>query len=74
MTKYKSTNGVQTGFVPGVGEIVNGVIEAPENWQHNNLFEKVVEQPKVAPAVPTASPTPEPLTPPAIPTQTKETK
>lgn len=64
MTKYKTTNGVQTGFVPGVGEIVDGIIEAPENWQHGANFEKVVETPKqeqptVALAAPAASPAPQ---------------
>lgn len=58
MAKYKTTNGILTGFVSGVGEIVNGVIEAPDNWRHGSNYEKIVAQPKAAPAAPAASTTP----------------
>lgn len=71
MAKWKTKNGVQTGFVPGVGEIVNGEIEASENWNAPN-FEKVTSQIQAAPAAPVP---PAPLvnpTPPQNP-QVKET-
>lgn len=59
MTLYKTKNGQMTGFVPGVGEIVDGKIESPVKLEGN--FEKVTEAPQTpAPAAPVASPTPAP--------------
>lgn len=64
MATYRTLNGQQIGFVPGVGEIVAGQIEAPENWQHNSNFEKVV--PAVAPQQPSAPAAPS-VSNPAVP-------
>lgn len=75
-TLYKTKNGMQDGFVPGVGAIVNGMIEGPDNLESPNLVK--VDQPQIAasqtaPAAPVASPQPTPapatniITPPAAP-------
>lgn len=65
MTLYKTKNGQQTGVVPGVGEIVNGKIEGPDNLESANLVK--VETQASAPVAPPASP-PAPQTPPEQPT------
>jgi hypothetical protein len=68
MALYKTKNGMLTGSVPGVGEIVDGLIEGPDNLEGPNLVK--VDQPQVAPAAPVASPQPTAPninTPPATP-------
>lgn len=62
MATYKTKNGQMTGFVPGVGEIVDGKIEGPDNLESANL-EKVESQTQVAspaPVAPVATPASQP--------------
>lgn len=75
MAIYQTKDGSKTGFVPGVGEIVDGKIEGPDNLESPNL-EKMTDQtqpsidaPVVAPVLPE-----QPQTQPAIQTTNEETK
>jgi len=55
---YKTKDGTKTGFVPGVGDIVNGKIEGPENLESANLVRVDEQTPppqQTAPAAPAAS-------------------
>ena len=53
MSKYKTKDGSQTGVVPGVGEIVNGILSnAPDNLENPNL--ELVADPKPVTPTPTA--------------------
>jgi hypothetical protein len=56
---YKTKDGTQSGFVVGVGQIVDGKIEVPDGViiENANLV-KVEDQPQTAPAAPVASNTP----------------
>lgn len=47
---YKTKNGMQTGFVPGVGEIVGGQIDSPVKLEGANLVE-VTEVPTPQPQI-----------------------
>lgn len=62
MVKFKTTNGVMTGFVPGVGDIVNGIIDAPYNWAHSSNFERVEADPPTNPPQTTPAAVPNPPT------------
>lgn len=54
---YKTTNGQLTGFVPGVGAIVDGKIETDQVLESSNL-QAVEAAVPVAPAVPVVSSNP----------------
>jgi len=78
MTIFQTKNGAKTGFVPGVGAIVDGKIEGPDNLENPNLAKvEEKEQLPVVPVAPSASvaPTTSPNSIPSIQTQTtnKET-
>jgi len=62
MATYKTKDGTQTGVVPGVGEIVNGLLKnAPANLENPNLELVTESQPAQkttqsnAPVAPVAS-------------------
>lgn len=57
MTTYKTKDGSKTGFVPGVGEIVDGKLTVPDGMTIENANLEIVEdQPSpTAPAAPVAS-------------------
>jgi len=62
MSTYKTKDGSQSGFVPGIGPVVNGYLyNAPDDLENYN-FIKVADP---APAVPT-----DPQTPSAQPQET----
>ena len=71
MSTYKTKDGSQTGFVPGVGAIVDGLLKnAPDNLENANLVkvETPIPSQPPAPAAPAASPSVNPAPMPATPT------
>jgi len=70
---YRTKNKIQTGFVPGVGEIVNGLLTVPdgiviENANLEKIEPEKVEEPSLpqasaAPAAPAPSVSPVPSVP-----------
>lgn len=70
---YKTKDGTQTGFVPGVGEIVNGLLTVPdgiviENANLEKIEPEKLEEPSqpqasAAPAAPAPSVSPAPSAP-----------
>ena len=70
---YKTKNGEKEGFVPGVGQIVDGKITVPDGVTIENAnFELVQEssESQAAPVAPPASTTPTPTAvPPVSPQQ-----
>lgn len=56
MTLWKTKNGQQEGFVPGVGQIVAGKIDIPDNVEVESSNLVKVEPEQTAPVAPPASP------------------
>lgn len=73
MATYRTKDGTKTGFIPGLGVIVDGVITVPDEIVIENAnLEKVTEAPAPAtqaapaePATPSPAPAAAPATPPA---------
>jgi hypothetical protein len=73
MATYKTKNGQLTGFVPGVGEIVDGLIHnAPEGLESANLVRVEEEPAKAAPVAPAPAAAPVPAPTPTAPITTTE--
>jgi len=63
MATFEMTNGQESGFIPNVGEIVNGRFEGPDDLQ-GATFRKVTPPTQPAQQLPATPPTPAPVVPP----------
>lgn len=62
MATFRNKLGIQTGFVPGVGEFADGILRnAPEDFE-NAAFEKIEEEQKTQ-ETPQVPPSPAPAAP-----------